>query len=238
MTQRLLDILYTPIAAPEVPNFDRDLLDRWCMANSVRTIKGRGDGKQITPEDIYPWDIVYARNNYHWIGQFKQRFPQLADYFSSAFLLKEQDIKTVVLLPIKPFYQGATYWHSDPDEIGLRIYLENNESTGDFLLFKPTHEPYDSKKQGLDTVGIPPNGISPLLQDKIYSAKLMKPTQAFYVNNVRAVHTVNVSAPNLKRLAVLVITTERTANNFFKPTEELIISSAEKFKEWALWWSK
>lgn len=235
MSLELLDILYTPVDVPDLPRFDRSALDEWCFRNYGQFINDRKDGKEVTPDKIYPWDIVYVRDKYRWIDNFENQFPQLANYFPSAFLLKEEDIKSIVLLPIKPNYTGAKYWHSDPDEVGLRLYLENNESDTDFLLFKPTVKKFNTR-EGVRRAAIPPDGISSVLQDKIYSAKLMKPTQAFYINNVRAVHTVNVESPNLKRLAVLIIT-DRNAWNFFEPTKELIMNSAKKFTKYALWWS-
>jgi hypothetical protein len=237
MRPELLDILYTPVEVPDIPVFDRSALDEWCFRNYGQNIDNRRDGKKITSDKIYPWNIVYVRDNHSWIDNFEKQFPQLADYFPSVFLLKEEDIRSIVLLPIKPNYTGAKYWHSDPDEIGLRLYLENNESDKDFLLFKPTIKKYYTREEGVRRAAIPPNGVSPVLQDKIYSVKLMKPTQAFYINNVRAVHTVNVESPDLRRLAVLIIT-NKCARNFFEPTEELIINSAKKFTEYVLWWPK
>jgi len=233
MINDILDILYTPIEVPPTPIYDRLHLDEWCLKNGNQTIVGRKDGKEITSPDIYPWNIVYARNNYTWKDDFNVQFPELARYFYSAFCLEEKEITSVVLLPVKHNYTGITYWHTDPDEVGLRLYLENNELDKNFLLIKPTVERYLTKNE----LGfIPTDGISPNIQNVIHSAKILKSNQAFYINNVRAIHAVNVEEPNLNRLAVLVFT-GKNSFNFPEKTKDLILQSAEKFSDFAILWN-
>ena len=141
---------------------------------------------------------------------------------------------TVVILPIKKDYTGATYWHADPDEVGLRLYLENNETDNDFLLIKPTTERNGSR----DELGhVPEDGITNKVQEIIHSAKIPKSTRGFYINNVRAIHTVNVESPDLKRVAVLLIT-GKSAKNFPAKAADLILKSAEEFSDYAIKWTE
>jgi len=244
MSSDILDILYTPIDTPPVPDYNRLELDKWCAKNAPNQhVVNRRDGsKEARIQDtgmhfskVYPWDIVYARNNYAWLDDFDIKFSQLSTYFCSIFSLEPEVISSIVFLPVKTNYTGTTYWHADPDEIGLRLYIENNETDGDFLLIKPTVEKYQSRSEwGF----IPPvDGISPKIQNVMHSAKVTKPQQAFYINNVRAVHAVNVNVPNLRRLAVLVLT-KRTAATTTEETKKLILSSAEKYPDHAIKWSQ
>jgi hypothetical protein len=233
MANDILDILYTPVEVPSIPTFDRVRLNEWCVKNYNQSINNRQDGKKTTSPNIYPWNIVYARNNYIWKDDFNIQFPELAKYFYSAFYLEEKEITSVVLLPVKNNYTGVTYWHADPDGVGLRLYLENNEIDKNFLLIKPTVKRYNTR----DELGpIPSNGVSPKIQEVIHSAKILKSNQAFYINNVRAIHAVNVEEPNLNRLAVLVFTGKRPFN-FPKKTKDLILQSAEKFSDFAILWN-
>ena len=229
----ILDILYTPVDVKPVPQFDRSKLNNWCKKNQFQALSNRIDGSKITVENIYPWNIVYARRNANWLEDFDKEFPELAEYFYSAFSLKESELTAAVLLPIKSDYVGSTYWHADPDEIGLRLYLENDEIDRDFLLIKPTKEKYQSREE----LGkIPENGISSKIQDITYSAKILKSHNGFYLNNVRAIHTVNVDRPNSIRLAVLIIT-ELNADKISSSVKDLIIQSAEKYSNLSIQWT-
>jgi hypothetical protein len=229
----ILDILYTPVDIPPAPDFDRVKLNEWCQTNREQVVEKRGDGKEITAENIYPWHIVYARHNFVWFGGFKEKFPELADYLCAAYMLKENELASIVLLPVKPNYTGAKYWHADPDEIGLRLYLENDDYDRDFLLIKPSVNRNNSRGELGE---IPENGVSPKIQDVIHSARILKSNQAFYINNVRAIHTVNVNQPNSTRLAVLIIP-GRSASTVPQRTKDLIIKSAEKFSDLSIKWT-
>jgi predicted RNA binding protein YcfA (HicA-like mRNA interferase family) len=225
----ILNILYTPVEIPEPPMFDRKKLKEWCALNINQDLKNRKDGKLITSEDIYPWNIVYARRHHQWIGGFEKIFPELSEYFCKSYQLLESELDAVVILPVKPEFTGAKYWHADPDDIGLRLYLENDDCDRDFLLIKPTVYPYNSREE---LGNIPENGITEKVQDKIYSAKILRQTQGFYLNNVRGIHTVNVTHTNSKRMTVLIM-----AKNVPQRTKDLIISSAIKYPELSITWS-
>jgi hypothetical protein len=231
MTNNILDILYTPLDIPTPPEYDKQLLKEWCQLNQNQTIENRGDGKRITPEDIYPWNIVYARRHNQWLDNFNGKFPELSKYFYESFGICENNLGSIVLLPVKPHYVTKHYWHADPDDIGLRLYLENDHEHKDFLLIKPTAIPYNTRK---DLGPIPESGITPKVQNVIHSARMLRSDQAFYINNVRAIHTVDVSHVNSSRLAVLIFT-----NNNIIPdkTKKLILESAKKFSELAIIWS-
>jgi len=226
MATDILDILYTPLEVPPAPKFDNKALLQWCSKNHVSGT----DNRYNLDNEIYPWNFIYARLNHQWQENFNFMFPDLAEYFYSAFLLKELELSSVVLLQVKSEYVGAKYWHFDPDEIGLRLYLENDDIDRDFLLIKPTVKKYYSHDQGLklDQVGdIPLNGVSPNIQDVVYSAKMPRSNRAFYINNVRSIHTANVNLSNSSRLAVIIFAGSK-ASDVPTATKELILKSAKK----------
>lgn len=223
-----LDILYTPLDTPLSPNVDLDKLLKWVKEHGTnQNLSTRLDAsKETAVQDTYPWNIVYPMDRKSWCFDFDREFPELADFFSSGYKINATDLRKVVLLPVKPGFSGLGFWHSDPDPTGLRMYLANQE-TEDFLLIKPTVEPYDARPNfsitDLDAVPI---------QDKTYSAKLLDPRQTFYLNNIRAIHAVNVTT-NTTRIAVIVFP---EPNNLKEHLNKLIVDSAKKYNDYALYW--
>jgi hypothetical protein len=239
-----IDILYTPLDTPEVPDTDIEKLLDWVRKHSpVQEVQNRRDASQnANLENGYPWSIIYPRLNSEWQFNFDQEFSELATFFYSAFGLKEEDVNKIIMLPLKSEFTGQGFWHSDPDEHGLRMYIENQEPE-DFLLIKPTIEPYGRRPDfRLET-----NFQNAPLQDKTFSATLKSPTQAFFINNIRGVHAVNTSRPGIFRIAVIISVAE-TAKYSMRPTSwnmgwskdlnDFVVKSAEKFKEHAIYWPK
>lgn len=228
-----LDILYTPLDTPQVPETDIPKLLNWIKENSPsQNFLDRKDSSRDpnVPKSNYPWNIIYPKRNNIWQYNFDTTFPVLAKFFSAAYGLENDDVSTVVLLPVKPEFAGTGFWHSDPDQHGLRMYIENQE-TENFLLMRPTVEPYNTRPQfGVDQIF-----TNTPLQNKTISATLLANNQTFYINNTRAVHAVNTANPGVVRIAVIVIcidTPKVTAH-----VNDLILKSAEKFKEHAVLWS-
>ena len=227
-----LDILYTPIDAPPVPKFEIDKFINWCKNNGpVQDIFNRKDAsKQIDPK-LYPWNIAYAKAAGRWQSDFCEQFPELADYFSQAFGLNEKDVLEIILLPVKSEFAGLGFWHSDPDENGLRMYLENQD-TEDSLLIRPTKEPHTSRPN----VVVNRQGTSSHVQDKEYSAKIISNQQVFFLNNLRAIHAVKTNKPGALRIAVIIggLGSMQTMKPELK---DLIVRSAQKYSDAAIMWT-
>lgn len=225
-----LDILYTPLDTPEVPDVDVTRLLEWVATHTTsQKIPGRLDASKV-PEvaSSYPWNIIYPRNNTTWLCNFDKEFPQLAEYFYKAFDMDESDLFSVVLLPVKTEFAGMGFWHSDPDKFGLRIYLENQEPD-EFLQIRPTVFPYNVRPMfGLDSTF-----KNTPLQDRTFSATLRKPKQTFYINNVRAVHAVQAFHPGTIRIGVIVSSLNLSLHQKFN---DLIVRSAEKYSDLAILW--
>lgn len=225
-----LDILYTPLATPTVPATNIEKLLAWIEDyKSKQTIPTRQDASEKLTPDIYPWNIIYPKFRGEWQFEFDKQFPELSEFFSSAYGLAPEDVNAVVMLPMKSEFAGLGFWHSDPDAYGLRMYIENEEP-GDFLLIKPTIEPYDQRPGfGIDQEF--PN--TPLQPGVIQSAKLLSPRQTFYINNVRAVHAVLTEQPGTLRIAVII----SVLGPMKESIKKLIVDSANTYKDHAVLWT-
>jgi hypothetical protein len=235
ITNNANDVLYTPIDSTPVPNYDITKLLNWVKEHSPsQNVDGRLDAsKNEYVSKNYPWNIVYPKVKGEWRFDFNSEFPEIANFCSEAFQLQEDDIHHVTLLPIKNEFAGTGFWHRDPDRHGLRIYLENTEP-GEFLLIKPTIDPYNERVKYGD--GNFASSVSSVpLQDTVHSAKLKSSRQVFYINNVRAVHAVQVSQPGRLRIAVILGATNSPEIN--NKLHNLICRSAEKFSDYSLYWS-
>jgi hypothetical protein len=224
-----LNILYTPLDTIPIPEYNVDDLVKWIQQNQKQDVSARKDASQITPQNAYPWDITYPMTDKKWRGNFNIHFPELAEYFYKAFDLTEKDLLTVVLLPIRSDFVGEGFWHTDPDETGLRMYLENTEHAKDFLLVKASIAPNMIR----DPVRVPDHGKDIRYHDTVYSAKVHTPRQVFFINNVRGIHSANVTTMGAFRIAVIVT----LGKNFIDMPEhvkDLIVRSAEKFKDLAI----
>lgn len=227
-----LDILYTPLDTAPAPQIDTEKFLSWCDKHGpVQAIPHRKDASKSTGSVIYPWRIAYAKSNFAWQNNFQFEFPELAKFFHEAYELTDTEVRDVTLLPIKQDFSGLGFWHADPDEHGLRMYLEN-EDTDSSLLIRPTIEPFNKKP---DLV-INKVGTSPHVQDVEYAAKIISPKQTFFLNNVRAIHAVKTNKIGALRIAVIVSGFGPIMK--MKPhLQNLITRSAEKYTNASILWT-
>jgi hypothetical protein len=225
-------LLYTPLDVLPVPEFDINKLIEWCKTNTPNTDKigERRDAKD-THGDRYPWNIVYPRKNFQWQYGFDTEFPQLVEWYGTAYGIEIEKCHDIVLLPIKSTFSGVGFWHSDPDEHGIRAYLENEEPD-EFLHIRPTAQlhlerPPEISKSTVD------NEFDIELQPAI-SAKLLSRQQAFYINNTTAVHA--VVTPQAGRLRVATIVSFKLGKNDGR-LEGLKNRSAKKFSDHVIFWN-
>jgi hypothetical protein len=229
-----LDILYTPLDTPPVPKTDITKLLSWVETyRKTQVHPNRLDASKIKEVSAsYPWNLIYPKIGNNWCHDFNTEFPELADFFSSAYKINESDILNVVLLPVKSEFTGLGFWHSDPDTAGLRCYIENQEKDNDFLLIRPTIEPYNARP-GFGVLD--PEFKNTPLQDVVLSAKLREPNQTFYLNNVRAVHAVKTQTTGILRIAVIVAADITKVRDH---VSNLVVESAKKYSDYALYWNK
>jgi hypothetical protein len=234
-----LDILYTPLDIPPTPPVDVGVLLEWIKTSKKNQIEkplqGTQNAESTIPPEIYPWVITYARINHEWQCDFDKRFPILARFFYEGFGLTEDELARVVILPVKPKFVGRGFWHSDPDEVGLRVYLENQDIPNS-LWIKPTTEKHNTRGHIHQRAESLVNSVhaDKYLQDKTHVAEIVSPTQAFYLNNVRAVHAVNVNDPVAVRIACIVAVKGDVMTDKIR---KLIVDSAAKYPQQAILWT-
>jgi hypothetical protein len=225
-----IDIIYTPLDIPEAPKIDLTKLMSWIQEHrSSQKIHNRkeSDLSEVMNPKEYPWNIIYPRYQYQWYKNFDILFPQIAEYISTNFTVSIDEIQDVVLLPLKNNFVGTGFFHADPDECGLRFYIENNES-GDFLLIHQAIKPFIARSQILESS---PEDFSPT----ICRPKLLRPNQAFFINNVRALHAVHSTKADCVRIAVN-ITVPKSIHTMNTKLRDLIVNSAEKFSDYSIYW--
>lgn len=227
----VLNILYTPLDTIDPPAINIDKFIGWAYGIEGQDIPRRMDASNYTNKTVYPWHIVYAKNKGVWQKDFNIEFPELVKFFSEAYGLTDSEVQNITLLPVRPDYIGTGFWHADPDEQGLRVYLVNDEAE-DFLRIRPTVEPHDARPFKL----IPNDGIAPHIQTVEYSAKMLKPNQTFFLNNVRAIHAANVTRMNSLRIAV-IISGLGPIKSMKTSLQQLILRSAEKYSDYAIHWT-
>jgi len=224
-----IDIIYTPLDIPEAPKVDLTNLMNWIQEHQAsQIIHNRYDSSEIMSAEEYPWNIIYSRHRYQWYKNFDILFPQIAEYVSTNFKISIDEIEDLVLLPLKNNFVGTGFFHSDPDGYGLRFYIENNEPN-DFLLIQKSTKPHITRSQILNSS--PEDFCSTL-----YRPKLLKPNQAFFINNVRALHAVHSTRADCVRIAVTV-TVPKSIHTMNTELRDLIVNSAEKFSDYSIYWN-
>lgn len=227
------DILYTPLDIPPFPKFSTDALRDWIhQCYEKQSIHNNLDASKHLGS-LYPWNVTYAKQDGKWLNNFENLFPELSKFFSKAYGFEDIDLDTVCILPLKHDFTGVGFWHSDQDPLGIRMYLENEDVDGASLLIKPLTKKYSSRAElGL----IPRFGNSEKIQNNlVYEVRSPKGVSSHFLNNMSCIHAVKSDKVDLRRIAV-VVGIKRQYNTDEK-INELILRSAKKFKEFAVFWT-
>lgn len=238
-----LDILYTPLDVPDLPNsFSLEKLETWIQKvyPQKQLQECRWTSAKILGE-TYPWNLTFAHytddenNSSEWLDNFDKEFPELVSYFSEAFNIEYTDIGVITFLPMRPEKTGLGFWHSDVDESGLRLYFENELPEKNPLLIMPTKFPYDRRPNKLFK-SVETARDDMFQRNKQIICPVLKPTQAYYLNNIRAVHSPYINKP-CKRISCFITPKWSTLESVKNKTKDLIVNSANKFKDHAIFWS-
>jgi len=238
------DILYTPLDVPEKPDFDIEKLQNWLCNNycSLKEYKDILSETKNTAEKVienYPWDLTVAYFNLFndqgpgWLGNFNEEFPELSRHMYESFNLSIEDVGLIVFLPIKQEHTGLGFWHNDTDWYGLRHYFCFESSETNKLLLRKTKIDYTER----------PSFQLPIdedlyLEKEVIECKLLSTRQSFFLNNVRSVHSTYTVTPNVTRIAAFVTGKVGKRLEMQKKIENLVIRSAEKYKDYAVLWDK
>ena len=227
------DICYTPLDVSNAPDYSIDDVKTWITENTetlqqcVDDLCKRGLSGQ-KDVDKYPWQLVFAYWNEYggWLNDFDKKFPELSKYMHEAFNLKEDELESILLLPMNNNVTGYGVWHNDGDRAGYRMYLNNDVGS---LFLRKTKKPYDNNhwvkiKECDDTWN------DSELERTEHECKLLSSNQCFYLNNFRSAHATYVEEQpkDLPRIAVIINPKE-------VPTDDsLVINSAKKYKDYAI----
>jgi len=246
----MLDVCYTPLDVPAPPEYDINEIKQWCEENFKvskmyrNVLQNNGaDSSAVIGLDNYPWDMTIPYFNLTnvgpgWVGNFDKKFPELSDYFFNVYGLDKNDVGVITFLPMKKDYTGYGFWHRDPDPTGLRLYLEFEGFGDDKLFLKKTRVPYDKDNPPIVTAPVSEEEHKYVLQEEEHECKILKPNQAFYLNNFRSVHATWTDKKSIgkTRIAVLIVGKKHNGYHFAKSFNDLIVKSAEKYKDYAILW--
>ena len=236
-----LDILYTPLDVPDRPETDLNKFMTWAreayQTEEQRVVreelsKGTAHNK-LNPSGEYAWDMTYARFGDRWCNNFDQLFPELAEYSYRAFGADLHEIGTILFLPLRNSIKGEAFWHNDVDETGFRYYLFCEKPEENPLVLRKCTYPHLQRPR----LPVPIAEDDPRISKERLICRMRSSTQAYYLNNIRAVHAPTIySTESILRIACLI-----KCKNEFQPvvkerSKDLIVRSAEKFKEFAVLW--
>lgn len=230
------NILFTPLDVPTPPEVDVEKFLSWVKRVYPQPCKQTASDSNSTAErnmiDNYPWDLVFGAFNGQWLDGFEKEFPEVAEYCLSAFGIEQIELLTAVFLPIRTSVTGLAFWHHDVDETGFRFYLVNEKSDVNPLLLKRDVNPY-TRIPGMIA---PIAEDDPRIQPGAIECKLPEPRHAFYINNIRAVHSPRVTEPAM-RIAGFITVKKHLSNIIRERSKPLLMRSAEKFKDYAIHWT-
>lgn len=226
-----IDICYTPLDMPERPDIDIQKFLDWAKRVYPQLAKDKAKHSEAQFNELYPWDLVFGCFDGEWQDNFDKEFPELAEYCYNAFGIRRMELATVVFLPVRPHVQGISFWHSDMDGTGFRFYLECENHDKNPLVVRKTVNPNNE----LAMLSISLDEDHEALQKEVYRCNMISPHQSFYINNYRAVHAPMMDVPAL-RIAGFVTVRPFFTEMVKKRTRDLIVRSAEKYKDYAILW--
>ena len=247
-----IDVLYTPLDVPEQPEYDVAELRKWISDNYEPLSKYRefigqqsGSAEPVFEEGDYPWDIIVPYfnllgNGPGWLGGFDEKFPELSKYVFDAFGLDSEEVGAFVLLPIRQEYEGYGFWHRDVDTVGFRMYLDFEGMDDDKLLMKRTKVPYSKTDFIPFNVPITDEQHETFMQKEIIECKIKSRNQCFFLNNQRSIHVTYTAKESVGKARIASFVVGKFENNleFKRSYDDLIVRSAEKFKDYAILWKK
>lgn len=232
---RAEDIVYTPLDLPPCPSVDMARMNQWIKETYPQKDLLKYTHKKLLAKhsdtEIYPWDATFAKA-ISWRNNFDKEFPEIVEYLFNSWKLKDEEILGLILLPKRIDDEAKGFWHSDADRLGLRFYIDFEDTKEDKLLFKKTkvHEIDDSKVFRFFE-------DNSLTENKIHQATIISGKQPFYINNFAAAHTV-FNQTNKNRIAVIVGTAYEVSKSqkFKEKIDNLVVNSALKYHKEAIFW--
>ena len=229
----LINLLYTPLDVPERPAVDIDKFKQWLTAvypQECLTKTPAWSNSMALYKDKYPWHLTFGMADGEWQNNFDTEFPEYSKYLYESIGLERHEIVSIIFLPVRDHVTGLAFWHADVDDLGFRFYVDNEKYLENPLLLKKTKLPHTRNAMSLP---ISDNDIR--LQPEIYTFKMLSPTQSYYLNNYRAVHSPFINVPG-SRISGFVNVYPKYREEVRRRTEAFILQSAAKFKDHTILW--
>lgn len=226
-----IDICYTPLDIPKRPDIDLLKFNNWVKEVYPQPCKKKAIHAEKDLTIDYTWDLAFGLFDGQWQNDFDKEFPELASYCYEGFGVHRHEIGTIVFLPVRETVSGTAFWHNDIDSTGFRFYLECEHHEENPLLLRKTVIPYTT----MSAIVIPLNGDDDRVQKEVHNCKMTDPHMSFYLNNYRAVHAPTVNVPGM-RIAGFITIDPRYSADVRARSREMIIASANKFKDYAILW--
>lgn len=226
-----IDICYTPLDIPIRPNIDIEKFLAWASSVYPQPWKETAPNAENKIKEDYPWDLVWGAYNGIWRDNFDQEFPELAKYCYEAFNIRRHELGGAIFLPARKTLNGVAFWHNDVDPTGFRFYLECEHHNENPLLLRKTIEPYTELPSIIASSTIHDDKIS----NEVHNCKMIDPHMSYYLNNYRSAHALTMHVPGI-RIAAFITVKQQYQRIVQKRTRNLIVSSAIKFKDYAILW--
>lgn len=229
----LINLLYTPLDVPERPAINIDKFKQWLASAYPQECLTRTPAYNNSMQyykEKYPWHLTFGMADGEWQNNFDVEFPEYSKYLYESIGLKRHEIVSIIFLPIRDEVSGLAFWHADVDDLGFRFYVDNKKYLENPLLLKKTVGLHTS-----NVMSLPITDDDDRLQPETYVCKMISPTQSFYLNNYRAVHSPFINVPGT-RIAGFVNVYAKYRAEVRQRTETFILKSAAKFKDHTIVW--
>jgi len=226
-----IDICYTPLDIPIRPNINIPKFMSWAQNVYPQSCKENAPNAENDIGRDYPWDLVWGAWDGVWQNDFNNEFPELAKYCYKAFNIQRHELGGAVFLPIRKTVTGTSFWHNDVDPTGFRFYLECEHHNENPLLLRKTIVPYTE----LTPIIVQLNNDDTRISQEVINCKMIDPHMAYYLNNFRSVHAPTMNVPGI-RIAAFITVKKVYQEIVRKRTNNMIVSSAIKFKDHAILW--
>lgn len=240
-------VIYTPIDAPPQPKVDAEKLKHWLRdfykaSDKYRNFLTKDRHTGIGLVENYPWDLTVVFYDLYetgpgwvtpsgWNKTFKDDWPELAEWMPKAFGLEWEDIGLVTFLPVRDEHGGVGFWHNDPEWHGLRFYVDYPMESKNKLFIRRTKR-FNKTRAHYEY----PMDLEKYLQPEQMTCKVLSANQVFFLNNTLSAHATYTEELGLTRIACIVASKPSTKQKVTEKVVPLIERSAEKFKDYSLYW--
>jgi len=244
-------ILYTPLDIPPPPAYDQNDLIAWLdetdtkhndwlyendLVHGEKKLYGDSAVRLIPAYQAHDFDPAVSGSG--WVNNFDKRFPELSCYLYQAYNIPIEELGALNFILLGKAHQGKSILHFDPDSVGMRIHLYVQDPEVDRLYLFKTKELYEFKMEKVEHIAQPltENTFQEYYQPTPHRCHMLGHTQGFFLNNWNSAHVTYNEIAGHTRLTVGVFSKTTNRELVHNLTKDLIVRSAEKYKDHAILW--